>query len=426
MQTLKRALISGLLLVWGIRAAAAAELPVASPAEVGLSSSKLNQATEAVQALVDKKEVAGAVIAVARHGKVVQLEALGSMDAASGKPMQRDTIFRIYSMTKPVTTVAAMMLYEEGKLDLDAPVSKYLPELKGLRVYAGKGDETVEANREMTVRDLMRHTSGLTYGALGSTPVDKLYQQRKVLGDPNDTLADLVAKLGKIPLLYQPGTRFNYSVSTDVLGRLAEVLSEKDLDVYFAERIFKPLDMKDTGFFVPADQVERFAANHGPGEKETLKVTETAAKSRYLSRPKLLSGGGGLVSTARDYMRFCQMLLNGGKLEETRLLKKETIQMMTQNQLPAEAMPLTMLGMKLPGMGFGLGFGVRVSGNKDNPAEAVGEYYWAGAASTHFWISPRHDLIVIALEQYMPFNQRLSQTLKPIVYQAVVEAKAKE
>jgi CubicO group peptidase (beta-lactamase class C family) len=202
------------------------------------------------------------------------------------------------------------------------------------------------------------------------------------------------------------------------------VLSKNDLDVFFAERIFKPLDMKDTGFFVSADKVERFAANHGPGEKDKLKVIDTAAMSRYLTRPKLLSGGGGLVSTARDYLRFCQMLLNGGQLEETRLLKKETIQMMTQNQLPAEAMPLNMSGMKLPGMGFGLGFAVRVSGNKDNPAEAVGEYYWGGAASTHFWISPRHDLIVIALEQYMPFNQRLSQILRPIVYQAVVEGTA--
>jgi CubicO group peptidase (beta-lactamase class C family) len=226
MQTLKRVLIGGLLLIWGMRVVAAAELPVASPPEAGLSASKLNQAKEAVQALVDKKELAGAVIAVARHGKVVQLEAVGTMDAASGKPMKRDTIFRIYSMTKPVTTVAAMMLYEEGKLDLDAPVSKYLPELKGLRVDAGKGEETVEANREMTVRDLMRHTSGLTYGLFGATPVDKLYQQRKVLGDPNDTLADLVAKLGKIPLLYQPGTRFNYSVSTDVLGRLVGTFQE--------------------------------------------------------------------------------------------------------------------------------------------------------------------------------------------------------
>jgi CubicO group peptidase (beta-lactamase class C family) len=421
MQTLKRMLIGSLVVMWSMRIAAAGELPIASPSDVGLSPSKLNQAKEAVQALVDKKEVAGAILIVARHGKVVKLEGLGVMDLDSGKPMKPDTIVRIFSMTKPITTVAAMMLYEEGKFQLDDPVSKYLPELQGLRVYAGKGDDTVEAKREMTVRDLLRHTSGLTYGAFGSTPVDKLYQERKVLSDPNDALQDLVAKLGKIPLLYQPGTRFNYSVSTDVLGRLVEVLAKRELDIYFAERIFKPLDMKDTGFFVPKDQLERFAANHGPGEKEKLKVIETATTSRYRKRPKLLSGGGGLVSTARDYLRFCQMLLNGGELEGTRLLTRETIQTMTQNQLPAEAMPLNMLGMKLPGMGFGLGFGVRVSGDKDNPAEVVGEYYWGGAASTHFWISPRHDLIVIALEQYMPFNQRLAQTLKPIVYQAVVE-----
>ncbi len=413
-----KCVLCGTMLLLATARGVAGELPVASPESVGLSSGKLKEARQAVQALVDQKEVAGAVLAVARRGKVVQHDAVGVMDVAGGKPMKPDTIFRIFSMTKPVTTVAAMMLVEDGKIQLDDPVVKYLPEFKDLRVHTGKGDETVAAQRAMTIRDLMRHTSGLTYGFFDATPVDQLYQKHKVL-DPGDSLQDLVVKLGKLPLLYQPGTRFQYSVSTDVLGRIVEVASGKPLDVFFEERIFKPLGMKDTGFSVPDEKLPRFAAQHAGGKGE-LKVTETAAESRYRKQPRFLSGGGGLASTARDYLRFCQMLLNGGELEGARLLRKETVQRMIQNHLPEEAMPLTMSGLKLPGVGFGLGFGV-VVGDKANPAAVVGEYFWGGAASTHFWISPRHELAVLALEQYMPFNQRLHLAVKPLVYQAVVE-----
>lgn len=417
MRMLKYVLLGGLLLL-GTARGGRAELPVASPEAVGLSSAKLKEARQAVQALVDQKEVAGAVLAVARRGKVVQLDAVGVMDVASGQPMKPDTIFRIFSMTKPVTSVAAMMLVEAGKIQLDDPVAKYVPEFKALRVHTGKGDETVAAKRAMTVRDLLRHTSGLTYGFFSATPVDKLYQTHKIL-DRDDSLQDLVAKLGKIPLLHQPGTRFHYSVSTDVLGRVVEVASGQTLDVFFAERIFKPLAMNDTGFTVPNEKLARFAAQHA-GARGALKVTETAAESRYRKPPRLLSGGGGLVSTARDYLRFCQMVLNGGELEGSRLLRKETVQDMIRNQLPEEAMPLSMSGLKLPGMGFGLGFGV-VVGDKATPTAVVGESFWGGAASTHFWISPRHELAVLALEQYMPFNQRLQLTVKPLVYQAVLE-----
>jgi CubicO group peptidase (beta-lactamase class C family) len=403
MKALKRALIGCLFLLSLVGSVAAGELPSASPEDVGMSAAKLKQAKEAVQALVDKKQLAGAVWVVARRGKVVQLEAVGAMDADSGKPMKPDAIFRIYSMSKPITTVAAMILWEEGRFKLDDPVALYLPEFKNLRVQEGKGDETVPAKPPMTVRDLMRHTSGLTYGFSSDTPVDKLYRDRKVL-DAGGTLQDMVEKLGKIPLRYQPGTRFNYSVSVDVLGRLVEVVSGKPLDVFFEERIFKPLDMKDSGFFVPEDQVERFTAVHGAGTKGGgLKVTETAAKSRYLHKPKLLSGGGGLVSTARDYLRFCQMMLNGGELDGKRLLRKETVKSMSRNQLPKEA--------QTPGFGFGLGFAV----------DAQGEYSWGGAASTHFWIAPRPELTVVALEQYMPNRQLLKVTLKPLISQAVAD-----
>jgi CubicO group peptidase (beta-lactamase class C family) len=326
------------------------------------------------------------------------------------------------SMTKPITTVAAMILVDEGKIGLDDPVSKYLPEFKNLRVLAGKdkGDETVEAKREPTIRDLMRHTAGLTYGFFGKSAIDQLYKKMGILSTPGDTLQDMVVKLGKLPLRFQPGTHWNYSVGVDVLGRVVEVVSGKPLDEFFAERIFKPLDMKDTGFFVPEEKWDRFTGSHGENkESKKLIVTEPAAKSRFRTKPKLLSGGGGAVGTARDYLRFCQMMLNGGELDGVRILKKETVAEMIRNQLEEEAMKAKNDGKADVGEGFGLGFGVQVG--KDNPVTGrkVGEYWWGGAASTHFWISPKQDLVVVALEQFMPSRGKLQQAIKPLINQAV-------
>lgn len=278
MRSSKSGILLALLLAWTAGTARAAELPQARPEEVGIARAQLERGKAIVQAMVDKKETAGVVTLVARHGKVVQLDAQGLMDIEAGKPMQPDTIFRIYSMTKPITTIAAILLWEEGRFQLDDPVAKYLPELKGLRVHAGKGNETVAAQREMTIRDLMRHTSGLTYGVFGNTPVDQLYKEKQVL-DPDSSLAEMVKKIGKLPLLHQPGTQFHYSVSTDVLGRLVEVVSGKPLDEFFQERIFRPLDMKDTGFFVPEDKLARLAANYGPGDKGGLRVIDAPAKA---------------------------------------------------------------------------------------------------------------------------------------------------
>jgi CubicO group peptidase (beta-lactamase class C family) len=419
MRALKYALLCCSICVAIAWTALADDVPRAQPEAAGLAGPRLARVKTIVQTMVDKKEIAGAVTLVARHGKVAQLDAVGMMDIEAGKPMRPDAIFRIYSMSKPITTVAAMLLWEEGRFQLDDPVSKYLPEFKGLRVHTGKGNETVPAQREITVRDLIRHTSGLSYGVFSDTPVDRLYRESKVLA-PGDSLTDLVTKVGKLPLLYQPGTHFHYSVSTDVLGRLVEVLSGKPLDEFFQERIFKPLDMKDTGFFVPADKLDRFAANYGPRKEGGLQVIDVPAKSRYLTRPKLLSGGGGLVSTARDYYRFCQMLLSNGELQGTRLLRKETVEQMTRNQLPDEAMPLSVGPVKRPGVGFGLGFSVRVAKDEATPG-VVGEYGWGGAACTHFWISPKDDLVVVALQQYMPFNLRLETAIKPVIYEAIVE-----
>jgi CubicO group peptidase (beta-lactamase class C family) len=417
--SINRTFFGFVLLLLAVRPIGAGELPTAKPGEVGLDADKVQKAHDAVQALVDKKEMAGAVVAIARKGKVAMFEAFGESEAGSGKPMKPDAIVRIYSMTKPITTVAAMLLVEEGKIGLDDPVAKYLPEFKDRRVHTGMGDATVPAKHEMTVRDLMRHTSGLTYGIFGNSPVDQLYKKAGVFA-PGDNLQTMMTKLGGIPLLYEPTTHWHYSVSTDVLGRVVEVASGKPLDEFFATRIFKPLDMKDSGFFVPEDKVDRLAANHGIDAKDKkLVATEMAITSKYRTKPAFLSGGGGGVSTARDYLRFCQMLLNGGELDGVRLLKKETVAEMTRNQLSEEAFKAKNGGNASVGDGFGLGFGVRVGKDDVAGGRAVDEYYWGGAASTHFWISPRQGLVVVALEQFMPNRPKLQQAIKPLIYQAV-------
>jgi CubicO group peptidase (beta-lactamase class C family) len=400
--------------------ARADELPRALPADVGLSPEKLEKVKAAVQTAVDQKQTAGVIVAIARRGKLALLETFGKSDIAADKPMRPDAIFRIYSMTKPIVTVAAMQLVEEGKIKLDDPVSKYVPEFKDLRVHAGTGDATVAAKREVTIRDLMRHTSGLTYGAFDTTPVDLLYRQANVL-DRGDTLTAFVGKLGKLPLLYQPGTHFQYSVSTDVLGHLIEVVSGQPLDDCLQARVFRPLDMRDTGFFVPADKLDRLAVNFGPDDKGGLKVIDAPLTSPYRARPKFLSGGGGLVSTSRDYLRFCQMMLSEGELEGKRLLQAETVRQMTVNQLPAEALPMKLGALPLDGMGFGLGFSVRMAPTATVPAKSLGEFGWGGAASTHFWICPKQELVVVILQQYMPMTPRLEVALKPLIYEAIVD-----
>ena len=383
------------------------ELSVAPPRDVGMSGEKLAGVKTAVQWLIDDKRIAGGIVVVARKGKIAFFETFGMMDMKAEKPTAKDSILRFYSMTKPITSVAAMMLYEEGKIKLDDPVSKYAPQFKDLKVYSESGN--VAAKRPVTVRDLLRHTSGLTYGFFGNTAVDKMYLERGVFGWESN-LEDMMDKLGEIPLLYQPGTRWHYSVSTDVLGYVVEKVSGQPLDEFFEERIFEPLGMKDTAFYVPADKVDRFSVCYGPNLMGWLPVTDNPATSRYLKKPSMLSGGGGLVSTAPDYLRFCQMLLNKGRLAGKRLLRAETVEMMTKNQLP-EGVTRDDSG------GFGLGFSVRTEEAKF----PEGEYGWGGMASTHFWISPKHDLIVIALSQRMPYSGQLENAVKSIVYDSILE-----
>ena len=406
----------------------------ATPNEVGLSAERLECIFTTTQQFIDEERLAGAVTVVARRGKVAHFKAHGMMDVAANKPMQTDTIFRIYSMTKPIAAVAVMMLCAEGKLQLDAPVSVYLPELGGLKVALDSDADTltlVEADRDMTVRDLMRHTSGLPGAArymAGQTAVDKCYREEGLHLLHECNLQEMVERLGRIPLLYQPGTKWHYSIAADVLGRLIEVVSDQPFDVFLAEQIFQPLGMVDTGFYVPPEKIDRFARMYGPkpdGDLQTIDAPEGGtghvSKNSFTEKPKFLSAGGGLVSTAADFARFCLMLSGKGTLAGKRLITAESVELMTRNHLSEHLIPLDKKPDKrYAGLGFGLGVSVRVQKTDWVPASQVGEYGWIGGASTEFWISPRDELVVITLAQHIPFSE-LSERVKPLVYDAILE-----
>ncbi|MHC4409758.1 MAG: serine hydrolase domain-containing protein [Planctomycetota bacterium] len=355
----------------------------------------------AVQQLIERKAISGAVTLIEHKGKIVHYSAHG--EAAPGVPMKKDAVFRIYSMTKPITAVAALLLVEEKKLELDAPVAKYLPAFKDLKVNGGEAPK-----RAMTLRDLFCHTSGLIYG-WERTDVGRLYTRSGVRR--SNTLTDLIEKLGRIPLAHQPGSKWHYSISSDVLGAVVEVVAKQPLDEFFRERIFKPLEMTDTGFFVRAK--DRFTANYGRG----LRVIDAPGKSKFLAKPTNFSGGGGLVSTTNDYLKFCRMLLRGGKP----LLSRETVAEMTRNQLAKELVPIRVGGAPLPGTGFGLGVAVRLT---DAIPDAVGEFSWGGAASTNFSVVPKRELIIITMAQRMPMTPFLFFAVRPLAYR-MTEVKAK-
>ena len=398
-------------------------LPVAEPVECGLDPVKLNKVVPALQHFVDQGKIPGAVVAVARNGKLIMLQTVGYRNVADQKPMQEDTIFRIYSMSKPITSVAAMMLVERGKIKLEDPVSKYIPAFADSKVFLRmEGEEVVTEplRRAITIRDLMRHTSGLTYGFFGNSKVDQLYREANVLSDEDDS-SQLADKVARIPLMYQPGDSFQYGVSVDVLGRVVEVVSGMSLDDYFSENLFKPLGMRDTGFFVPEESMVRFATNYSSDGSGHLQVADAPASSRFSSRPKMLSGGGGLVSTIGDYLQFSQMMMNGGEFSGTRILTPESVAQMTRNQLPSKAIPIGVGGSKMPGVGFGLGFSVVVREQRRASVPLLGEYGWDGMASTHYWSSPASGLSVVVLTQVMPFSPQLEMAVRPLVYDAVVK-----
>jgi CubicO group peptidase (beta-lactamase class C family) len=390
------------------------------PEEVGLSTERLQRINKVMQSYVDENKLVGLATMVARRGKVAHFECFGMMDKKLNKAMRPDTIFRIYSMSKPITSVAVMMLYEEGHFQLNDPVSKFIPEFKDVKVFVKKSEEGVELTepeRKITIRDLLTHTSGLAYGLNKDTAVDEMYQEEKML-KWDETLEEKVRRLVKLPLANQPGSTWRYSISVDVLGYLVEVVSGKRFDVLLEEGIFGPLGMEDTGFYVPEEKIDRFAELYKHGKEDGLERDDTLYWGNFTKRPRFLSGGGGLVSTASDYIRFCQMMLNGGELEGTRLLGRKTVELMTANHLPKE---LISQGSMTKGHGFGLGFGVLMDVAQSEVLGSEGEYMWGGAASTGFWIDPEEELIGILMTQFMPYNGRFTREFKVLTYQSVVD-----
>ena len=416
------------------------------PESLGLSPTRLERLTQWTRDQVNSERLAGCSVMVARHGAIGYEHHEGFADKGIERPFERDTIVRIYSMTKPITTVAAMMLYERGCFQLDARVSDYIPAFADTPVWTGGDLSNTEPQRSpMLVRHLMSHTSGLTYGFMQANEVDAAYRANGADFFPaSKKLSEVVDGLASIPLLSQPGSQWNYSVSTDVLGRLVEIWSGMSLEAFFQQEIFKPLGMHDTGFYVQPVNHGRFAALYVPSSGETLgsignartdsgpkptgyKEQESASQSPYLSPVELHSGGGGLTSTLDDYITFCQMLLSGGALDGVRLLSPKTVQYMRTNQLPGNR---DMAAMGQPvwsetsyeGIGFGLGFAVVLDPVAANVITSPGEHHWGGAASTFFWIDPMEDLVVVFFTQLMPSSMYpLRRELRVRVYQSIVE-----
>lgn len=393
-----------------------------APEQVGMDSGRLDRLTAAMQGYVDDGLLSGVVTMASRGNKIVHYESVGYRDVEAQAPMTPDTIFRIYSMTKPVTGAALMILYEESKFKLSDPVGKYIPELADLQVFAGVDDDgnmiTEPADHPMTIRELMSHTGGLSYGIFAQSGVDTAYVEAGIL-DANDTNAKFVAKLGQIPLKHQPGSRWEYSVAVDVQGYLVEVLSGQTFGEFLNDRLFEPLGMTDTDFHVPEEKLNRFAQMYVYGPEGQLIPSEMFPTADFTVDMAFESGGGGLVSTANDYMRFSQMLLNGGELDGERILAPLTVALMSRDQTPK--------GMEGPMSGagngtvFGLDFAVIV-----DPVEAesysAGEYYWGGAAGTWFWIDPVEDVVFIGMIQQagqgLPDVRSASRRL---FYQAIME-----
>lgn len=399
----------------------------ATPESVGMSTDRLARIRSVVQQYVDQGRMAGAVTLVMRKGKTVHLEAIGNMD--DGKPMREDTIFRIASMTKAVTSVAAMILHEEGKLLLDDPVSKYIPEFKDAQVAVPSEDKKshtlIPAKSPITVRHLLTHTSGITYRFFGVEPWAKLYKEAGIVDGLIQTegrVADNIQKLARLPLMHHPGERFSYGLNTDVLGHLVEIVSGMTLDQFFQKRIFEPLKMKDTHFFLPEEKLPRLAAVYNqlpdgrikrmgdePDERGYLIYSATF---HYKGPRNFFSGGAGLVSTAGDYARFLQMLLGGGQLDGARVLGRKTVELMTVNHV----------GDLFGAQGFGLGFSIVRDLGRGNEAGSAGQYGWGGFFHTNFFVDPKEEMIAIFMSQLFPSNDlKLHERFRSLAYQAIVD-----
>jgi CubicO group peptidase (beta-lactamase class C family) len=389
------------------------------PEQVGLSSERLGRITALLDKEIETGVIPGAVLAIARGGRVGYAEARGHRDKEAGAAMGFDAIFRIASMTKPIVSVAAMALGEEGRLDIGAPVADYIPGFKELTV----GVERRRAARTMTVQDLLRHTSGLTYAAFGDSPVQMLWRDANLM-DENQTNEELVGKLAQLPLMFEPGTTWEYSMSTDVLGRCVEIASGQSLAAFIAERVAGPLGMVDTGFAATGDKTARIA------EPLVDKATGKKPPMRNPARePRWHSGGGGLCGTAADYLRFCQMLLNGGELDGVRILAPKTVRLMASQHLPPDVgygeTARSRFGQLAPvpemGYGFGLGFAVRLAQGMSPAPGSVGEFFWGGVTGTYFWIDPREQMVVVLMLQAPDQRLRYRYLARRLVYGAVTE-----
>ena len=386
-------------------------LPVAVPKEVGVSAERLESIRPVMQDYVDKENLPGFLTVIARRGKIAHFETVGMRDIENNKPMEPDTIFRIYSMSKPITSVAVMILYEEGKFQLDTPVSKFIPEFENMKVYNEDQTEVSDAKNQITIKHLLMHTAGFTYG-WGNKPVDERYKKLK-MSEPSATLANMAKTLSDIPLVHEPGERWTYGVSTDVLGYLVEVVSEMPFEEFLQTRLFGPLGMVDTAFSVPPEKRDKFAALYSYSKDKGLERVgkKATADDTFTFFP---SGGGGLVSTAADYMRFCQMLLNGGELDGVRILREKTVELMRYPHHDGW---------------FGLGFSVvndKESSDtddkesKDTP-ESAGSFSWGGAAATIFWIDPQKELIGLLMTQIHNNPYPFHDQFKVLTYQALTE-----
>ncbi|MEM7099943.1 MAG: serine hydrolase domain-containing protein [Pseudomonadota bacterium] len=428
----------------------AKEIPSTKPEREGFSSQRLDRLTQHMNARVEDGTMVGGMGVIARNGRIVYSETYGQADREAGRAMEADAIYRIYSMTKPITAVAVMMLHEEGKFFLNDPVAWYLPELADLQLAlstadgntgivsdgtqsrgVGEADEskvgqTRKPARQPTIRDLLTHTAGMTYGVFGNTEVDQAYRKAQLLG-PHLTLKEFTERLGQIPLQYEPGSRWHYSVSVDVQGALVERVSGMSFGEFLQTRLFDPLDMRDTSFFIRPESADRvaqiyspegvgnggfFAQPTGPG----LEVAPAQTNAGYQPGAKFEGGGGGLLSTARDYLRFSQMMLNGGVLDGERILSPKTIELMTTNHIGE--LPL---GFNRRGSAFGLGYAVVLDPGQTGEIGSAGEYNWGGAAGTRFWIDPEEQLIGLFMVQSIPHRTRLAGEFKSLVYQALTE-----
>jgi CubicO group peptidase (beta-lactamase class C family) len=406
------------------------DMTVVKPESVGFSTERLERLHALMQQSVDQKQIAGIVTILARHGKVVDYRTYGQRDMASNAPMTKDAIFRDFSMTKPVTGVAMMILFEEGKWLPSDPIAKYVPEFAHLKVFKGFGADgkmiLVDTDHPPTMRELMSHTAGFTYGFFGDTPVDKMYLSAHLFASKD--LHEFVEKVAQLPLLYQPGKGWNYSVSMDIEGYIVEKLSGQSLPDFIREHIYEPLGMKDAGFYVPDDKRSRFATLYRTGPNGELQVDPNGggrSERNFYAQPTMPSGGGGMVSTAEDYYRFAQMLGNGGELDGVRILAPSSVKLMTSNHVPTELLTGQYgIGTQMmrPGFGYGYNCAVVFDPPEANLPEGKGTFFWDGAAGTWFWVDPTNDVVFIGMIQHMgPARPNLQYKSRSVVYQALVD-----